>query len=49
MKSQQNRIPIDQLRRDDYVEQIFLVASRELRRAKSGKYFIKRRFPIVSM
>ena len=41
MNAQQKRIPIDQLRRDDQIEQVFLVASRELRRAKSGKSFIQ--------
>lgn len=41
MNPGQRRIPIDQLRRDDRVEQVFLVSSRELRRAKSGKPFIQ--------
>ena len=41
MKSAQNRIVINQLRAGDRCEQVFLVASRELRQTKAGKYYIR--------
>ena len=41
MNRSQTRIPIDQLRPGDRVDQVFLVALRELRQTKAGKPYIQ--------
>ena len=41
MNRGQARIPIDQLRPGDRVDQVFLVAVRELRQTKAGKPYIQ--------
>ena len=41
MTANLNRISVDQLRPGDRADQVFLVASRELRQTKTGKYYIQ--------